>query len=311
MKLQHGCIECVNKQADRLLELFSVDVKARVALKEKISHALANTQDTITAPVLAKKVADIVRSEAGQGDPFGPIRERSNRDMEKVYPFIRDRVLLSADRLRASIVASALGNTIDFGVADYAYTPDRITTDFVRLIEADRSGTAFGVDDHELFKNDVQTARTILFIADNAGEIVLDRLLIEWIFEEIHNARVYFCVRGLPILNDAILDDAKKHIRSKLPRTTLSRLTLIDTGSDVPGVDLAYASENFRNVFDESDLVISKGQGNFETLIGITDVNGDAKKIYFIFRAKCSPVADYLSVKQGSLMLYRNRRPGQ
>jgi len=311
MKLQHRCIECLTAQAERLLDLFDINDPTRVVLRKKISHTLKNPPDTITAPVLAKKIADIVRAEAGGGDPFGPIREQGNRDMERAYPFIRERVLLSADRLRASIIAVALGNTIDFGIPGYTYAPGVITDDFERLIETDTIGAAFGIDDYAPFRDDIRTARTILFLADNAGEIVLDRLLIEWMLEELPDSTVYLCVRGAPVLNDAIRDDAQKHILRKIPRAALSRLTLIDTGSDVPGADLTYVSEDFRKVFDESDLVISKGQGNFETLIGTNDSNGHVKNIYFIFRAKCGPVADYLSVKKGSLVLLRNSRSGQ
>ncbi|MBN2224043.1 MAG: DUF89 family protein [Deltaproteobacteria bacterium] len=307
MRFQRGCIECVHKQANKLIGFFGVDDTTWLELQKDILSELAGVPDTMTAPVLAKRLADIVKAKTGKGDPFLSIRQRSNAEMEKVYPFIKRRILFSADRLKASIIASALGNSIDFGIPDNTYTPEEIRDDFIRLIKAGRNKRAFEIDDYELLKDHIHKARTILFIADNAGEIVLDRLLIEWMLTHLKGAGITLCVRGAPTINDAIIDDAQKHILGKLSQKALSRLRIIDTGSDVPGADLAYASEGFKKAFNEADVIISKGQGNFEVLEGTTDSNGDPKDIYFIFKVKCGGVADYVSAKKGSLILYKNR----
>jgi uncharacterized protein with ATP-grasp and redox domains len=307
MRFQRGCIECVHKQANKLIGFFGVDDTTWLALQKNILSELAGVPDTITAPVLAKRLADIVKAATGTGDPYLSIREQSNAQMEKVYPFIKRRVRFSSDRLRASIIASALGNSIDFGVQDHTYTPEGIRDDFTRLIKAGRHKRAFGIDDYVLFKDHIRKAHNILFLADNAGEIVLDRLLIEWMLTHLKGVGITLCVRGAPTINDAIIDDAQNHILAKLPQEERSRIRLIDTGSDVPGADLTYASEDFRKAFDEADVIISKGQGNFEVLEGATDSNGDPKDIYFIFKVKCAGVADFVSAKKGSLILYKNR----
>ena len=311
MKLQRGCIECTHKQGNKLIELSGVDDNTWIKLQKEILLELSNVPDTMTPPVLAKRLFDIIKTKTGEGDLFLPIKERSNMEMEKIYPFFKRRIFLSADKLKASIIASALGNSIDFAIPGNTYTLEGIRDDFKRLLKRGNNSSAFEIDDYELLKKDIYKARSILFIADNAGEIVLDRLLIEWMIKNLKQTGISFCVRGSSTVSDAIMNDAEEHILGKLPQMALSRMRLIDTGNDIPGADPVSASEDFKKAFNESDIVISKGQGNFEVLEGATDSKGKTKNIYFLLKTKCSPIARYISAKRGSLILYKNRRSGR
>ncbi|MBN1361800.1 MAG: DUF89 family protein, partial [Sedimentisphaerales bacterium] len=146
-------------------------------------------------------------------------------------------------------------------------------------------------------KGAVAAAETILYLGDNAGEIVFDRLLIE----QMPLEKVTFVVRGSPILNDALLADAQAVGLTDL-------IDVIDNGADAPGTILEGCSKAFRRRFEKADLVISKGQGNYETL---SDVDKD---IFFLLRPKCAVLARHLNCELGRLILFRaggaaGRRP--
>jgi uncharacterized protein with ATP-grasp and redox domains len=129
-------------------------------------------------------------------------------------------------------------------------------------------------------------SKTLLYLGDNAGKIVMDRILLE----TIRHPAVYFAVRGAPIINDATIDDAQAVGIDKIAR-------IISNGDDAPGTILEAASPEFREVFDRADLVIAKGHGNFEGLYGID------KNIYYILMAKCDHVAAHLGVRKGDLVV--------
>jgi len=139
------------------------------------------------------------------------------------------------------------------------------------------------------FAETISSAKDILYLADNAGEIVFDRLLIE----QMPLKKVTLAVKGAPIINDATMKDAEA--------TGLTELVeVIDNGSDAPGTILEDCSEAFRQRFDEADMVIAKGQGNYETL------SEADKDIFFVLKAKCSVIARDLGCQVGSLILQRS-----
>jgi len=139
------------------------------------------------------------------------------------------------------------------------------------------------------FRDAVRRAENILYLADNAGEIVLDRLLIGQLPVE----RVTVVVKGEPVINDATMDDA---IIAGLPKI----VEVIDNGSDAPGTILETCSQAFRNRFENTDLIIAKGQGNYETL---SDAN---KNIFFILKAKCPIIARDLGCEIGEMILRKS-----
>ena len=139
------------------------------------------------------------------------------------------------------------------------------------------------------FRTAVDEAESVLYLADNAGEIVFDRLLLE----EMPKDKVVVAVKGAPIINDATMDDA---VAAGVPYV----VEVIDNGSDAPGTILESCSPAFRSRFESADLVISKGQGNYETVSGLD------KPIFFLLKAKCQVIADDLGVPVGSLVLRHN-----
>jgi uncharacterized protein with ATP-grasp and redox domains len=169
------------------------------------------------------------------------------------------------------------GKVIDFGPNspfDFNATLDRALS------------IVLAVDESKSLEDSIPRAKTLLYLGDNAGEIVTDRILLE----TIRHPNVYFAVRGAPIINDATIEDARS--------VGIDRIAhVISNGDDAPGTILEMTSPEFRDIFDQADLVISKGQGNYEGLSGID------KNIYFILMAKCDYVAAHLGVRKGDFVV--------
>ena len=254
-------------------------------IQAEASLIVSNATPPITAPVLASKIYEIIRELTGVEDPYLDRKKKSALEAEAIYDSLKEKVESSPDRLRAALVASAVGNIIDFGIPNIKITSDKILRECEEL--------SFAIDDYDSLKDELFSANKILLVADNAGEIVLDRLFLEWAGLNL-SAEILFAVRGGPIINDATRSDAVSHEIDRFSK-------ILDTGARIPAADLELASEEFRRVFNEASLVISKGQGNFEVLEGV------GKNIFFILKAKCRVIADYLGVDQGSLILMKNR----
>jgi len=169
------------------------------------------------------------------------------------------------------------GNVIDYG-------PNQ-RFDINNTLEQAKS-IVLAIDDSHSLQASISQAKTLLYLGDNAGEIVMDRIFLE----TISHPNVYFAVRGAPIINDALLEDAELVGIDKISN-------LITNGDDAPGTILESTSAEFRDIFDRADLVISKGQGNYEGL------NGTDEKIYYILMTKCDHVANHLGVKKGDFVV--------
>ena len=220
----------------------------------------------------ADLVFDAIRERTGVRDPYKKDKHEQNRWALSVYPELKKMVDESDDRLLCAVKISALGNTIDLGVSG-SYE-----------VDLDLRKINLAINDIDIFREKLKTAKKILFIADNAGEIIFDRVLIEEL-----GKRVVVGVKSGPIINDITIEEVDE---------TGINAEFIETGTASLGVELEKVSKEFRKVFYESDVVISKGHANFETL---DDANRD---IFFLLRAKCEIVADVLGVKKGDIVFW-------
>ena len=218
----------------------------------------------------------------GVDDPYRAVKDRFNRMALDMLPELAGVVKQAADPLEMALRLAIAGNVIDLGVNG------EITEDEARRCIQDALDGPFG-GDVDAFRQAVSMATNILYLADNAGEIVFDRLLIE----QLPSVRLTLAVRGRPILNDATMADA-------WTAGLCDIVKVIDNGSDVPGTILGDCSEAFRQQFAEADLIIAKGQGNFETL---SDETAD---IYFLFKVKCPVIARHIGLPVGTHVLARS-----
>ena len=262
----------------RLLELPEADCLAML-------NEFANRFDEIKLedppPKTAIILYNMISRYAGLKDPFKRIKKESTQKALALYPELKKRVELATAPLSLAAKFAVAGNVIDFGVAsqfDLGAELDRVVDD-----------GAFGHWHEESFFDALKEAEWLLYLGDNTGETVMDRLFIETITKET-GTPVSYVVREMPIINDAIYEDA-------LAAGLDGCAEIISSGCSAPGTVLDLCSPQFLSLFHNAPLIVSKGQGNFETLSGVK------APIFFFLKAKCSVVADHLGVQLGDLVL--------
>jgi len=238
-----------------------------------------------TPLVLSLEPYRIVRLKTGVWDPFSQVKHEFNQKALNQYPRLKKIVHDSPDPLRTAIKISAVGNIIDFGPLSRKEIEETLSQSLEKK---------FAIDDYEIFRKRVKKAKTILFFADNAGEIVFDRLLLEVLLDEFDMRRVTLVVRGGPFINDVTIKDVEQVGLDKIPNLEVKFLSNGDPNSGVYP-----RSPEVISWVKSHDIAISKGQGNFENFSGIGD-------IFFLLVAKCEVVAEELGVRVGDLVFRYN-----
>ena len=278
MKVECACIPCIMKQA------YNTAVRATKDT-EKIRHILDLTADYVktikfnTTPADASNFAyRITREVTGNCDPYKEEKKKFNDICLSMANDLKNRIINTQDPIRAAVKVAILGNLIDLGIG----LKFDLNKDLERVFKE-----KFAVDDYNNFKEQLDSGKKhILYLGDNAGEIVFDRLLVEQLKKD-HN--VTFVVKKGPVINDATVEDAEYTGMKNL-------VPIIDTGSDGIGIQWSTISEEFLENYNKADIIISKGQGNFETM------SDKKREIYFLLRAKCDCVARKLGVSFGDIV---------
>ncbi len=227
-------------------------------------------------PKTAVTVYSMIGRYAGKEDPFSKVKAQSTEQALALYPDLKKQIGESADPLGRALKIAVAGNVIDFGVSSTFDLQAELST----LLEK-----PFGIWHEDQFKSALKRADRVLYLGDNTGETVFDRLLIE-----VLGKPVTYAVRGGPIINDVTMDDALAAGLDKVCK-------LVSSGCAAPGILLDQCSREFRNLFYSSPLIISKGQGNFEALSGVN------APVFYLLKAKCDVVARHLKVGLGDLLL--------
>jgi len=222
-----------------------------------------------TPPEIAQQVYRIVSEITGNNDPYLEAKRCANKSAMSLYARMKDMVDDSNETLETACKLAIAGNAIDLGAqAEYGS---------IYSIMEDSLGYQLDQEQYRKFKESVGQSSLILYIADNAGEIVFDRILIEQLLQ-IKKSKIVFVVRAKPIINDATLEDALQVGIDKVA-------TIISNGSDAPATMLSQCSSEMLSYYRAADLIISKGQGNYESL---SDSPGN---IFFLFKVKCPVIA--------------------
>lgn len=252
----------------------------------KVAIKVSEHDMRLQSPVIIGEANRVVREISGSGDPYEDAKRICNENALALRDEMKEMISRSADPVETAVRLAIAGNIIDFVV-----DPDADKSNIRQAVEESLSA-AIEQSKFEEFKDAIQRARKILYLGDNNGEIVFDMLLIELLPKD----KVTYAVRGMPVVNDVTYDDA-----SFVGMTDL--VEVIDNGSDMPGTILNQCSESFRRRFDEADLIISKGQGNYES------VDDSGKETFFLLKAKCAVMNLALGVEIGALMMIHANRP--
>ena len=284
MRTYIDCIPCFVRQTLDSVRLITADERIHEQVMRQALRLCSEIDLRQSPPAMAEKIHGFIRKLTGIEDPYLEVKNRCNKLAMEMYPELRQQISRSERPFETAVRLSIAGNIIDFGV-----TSD-VTDGQVK--EAVAESLTAPLDKKAVYELEdaVAKARDVLYIGDNAGEIVFDRLLIEQLPVE----KVTFVVKAAPIINDATLEDAQIVGLTDI-------VCVIDNGSAVPGTILESCSEQFRQRFAEADLVIAKGQGNYET---ISDAD---KNIFFILKAKCPVIARDLGCEVGEMILRKNK----
>ncbi len=282
MRTYLDCIPCFFKQALEASRLSGLKELQQREVLNKIAEFIPSLPLEITPPEIAEKVYGIVKDICGVEDPLREFRKRANEIALNLYPWLKREIRNSSHSLLDALKISAGGNMIDFATLQRISSKE-VKENLGRLLNHQPPLFQFG-----RFYSHLLSAKKILLIGDNAGEIVFDKLLIE---NFPPGKEIFFAVRGGPAINDALMEDALQ--------VGLDRLCqIISTGTSLPGILLGRSSPEFQKIFKSSDLILAKGQGNYETL------NEVKAPIFFLLQVKCQVLATHLKVNIGEIVLF-------
>lgn len=276
MKTYIDCLPCFMGQALRAGRIATKDENLIKTLLDDVGCMIKDIPMDNTPPEMGKLIYQRVREITGVEDPYKKIKESNIKEALDLYPELKQIVKNSPDKLLTAIRIAIAGNTIDLGL-DREFN---ILEDINKILKQD-----FAIFDFEKFTSQLKKAKSILYIGDNAGETVFDKILIEELGKP-----VTYVVRDIPIINDATLEDA---INSGLDEVA----EIISSGTTAPGTILKLCNNDFLQRFNNAELIISKGQGNYE---GLSNVQ---RSVFFLLIAKCHVIANDLKVKQNDIIL--------
>lgn len=281
MKTHIDCFPCFLKQSIIALRYGTRNVRLQEkilkSVLEDIEGADTSKPPAYTTTFIHRRIRRMLRK-----DPFRKIKSEYNQISLNLYPHLKKMVQESSDPLWTASRLAIAGNVIDFGI----FTSVDIEGTIKRALQSPLS-----VDDYRSFKAALSGAAEVLYLLDNAGEAVFDRILIETLTSQ--GKQVVAVAKGSPIINDCTTEDAREAGITEV-------CEVIDNGSDGVGTILEWTSRNFRQRYARFPLIISKGQGNFETL------DDPEKAIFYLFQSKCDVVSKELGLSLGSMILKKS-----
>jgi uncharacterized protein with ATP-grasp and redox domains len=289
MKYFADCFTCYMNQIHRALRLLSPGIEERKVVDAQhtmmkfISQCDLDKTNNIS---FGTEVYRVVAETLGVRDPYKTLKIKFNQIALDLYPKLILIVKNSKNHIFTAIQMSIMGNAIDFGTSEDI----NIEKELNALSKQDLGGKV-NIDN---FIQSIKKAKKILVIGDNTGEIVFDRIMIEQILEEYPNKQIYYAVRRGPIINDSTLEDAKFVGMDKI-------CPIVETSAS-PGLIVNKSTQKFIETFNQADLIISKGQGNFEAIV---DENTSWTEVYFLLKAKCKVMETIFHVPIGTLLLVK------
>lgn len=277
MSISTDCLACAFNHAVSASKIASTDLRIQNSIIKDTLITLTDFERYTYGPELFKMIHVITNNHTGNKDIYRSLKDLHIKKALDIYPLLEAFIHSKEDPLYWSAKTAAVGNIIDLGIYS--------EIDFLKTLK-EELGKEFSLSDYTHFKQSISKAKTLLIIADNAGETVFDRTLIK----ELEGLEIIYAVREIPVINDATIEDAHASEITGVNK-------IISSGSTIPGTIINDCSEEFKQIFYASDVIISKGLGNFETL------PKNDREIFFIFKAKCPRIAHLFNVELGDYVL--------
>ena len=291
MSFNFDCIGCNINQVIRIINLLDLSKGQGEKIVRAVLKYLSETDYSKCNPELVCGTWNLICKHAGDSDPYRDTKAYYNLELLKLYEEISGIINAAENKFSAALKIAIAGNLIDFAAKhtfDMETVKQKIIDSKNMRLDIDHSG--------ELYES-LGRSKSLLYLGDNCGEIVLDKLFIEIIKKEFPGINVFYGVRGKPVANDVTVTDAQMTEMEKAA-------VVIDNGDGSSGTVIHRVSPQFRKIFYEADIVISKGQGNYESLSSI-----DRENVFFLFMSKCEAVAKPLGVKTMAILCIKNTPP--
>lgn len=283
MLMRNECAVCILNQIIRATDYMGLDkTKSDLIFNEALRKTIETGYTGMTPPFFSGKIYNAVTSLTGNNDPYKKLRKEQNDLILDNIQLFRSRITGSDDPLFTSLFYSLLGNIIDYGGVEI-FDTDQIFSDVKEI--------GITVNDYNKLKERLDEAGSMLIISDNAGEAVFDMLLMEQLKLKFPELEIIYGVRSGPAINDIIKEDAEYIGIGKFAE-------IVETGSTYAGTMIDDSDQDFIEIYNKADIVISKGQGNYETL-----EMEKGKDIFFIFKVKCRIVAEHSGLPLNSLVM--------
>ncbi|MCK5451643.1 MAG: DUF89 family protein, partial [Candidatus Omnitrophica bacterium] len=277
MKTYLDCIPCFFKQALEAARTAGASTKIQKKILDELSGVLPGISLVASPPEIGRVLYSLVSEITGVDDPYIKEKKRSNELALGIYDKLVQKLVSADDKLLFAVELAIAGNIIDYGVKNSL----NVDAELVKILNKEEDiikKESKAIFDYTRFKRVLKRAKNILYLADNAGEVVFDRILIEQIKSMDKDKEIIYAVKEKPIINDALKQDAIVCGINKIAR-------IVSSGSDAPGTVLSLCSNKFLSMYRRADMVISKGQGNFEAL------SNAKRSVFFLFMSKCPVIA--------------------
>lgn len=281
--MRHECYFCHIKTVEKLINKFKPE-RLVSDLFAQATNELLYKKANHENPVLARDIHRLASSILKNNNLYKEEKNRANQILLENYSVWKKLIEESPHPLFIAAKLAVAGNIIDYGAHSI---PDDIETRIKTLLDIE-----LAVDETSKLFAKIHEAESILYLGDNAGEIVFDKLFIE----TMQHSNITYAVRGLPVINDVTMVDAQQTGLDKICK-------IISNGYDAPSTLLDFCSEEFIQHFNKADLIIAKGQGNFEGLMNLKQSN-----IFFMLMAKCKPMAELLDVSKDDMLITQFKR---
>ncbi|NLL61625.1 MAG: DUF89 family protein [Candidatus Atribacteria bacterium] len=288
MRTYLDCIPCFFRQALQAARISGADLEIQKEVLYNLSQLVPDFSYDTSPVEMGRIIYTMVSKATGKKDPYKEIKEESNRLALKIYPELKKKVRESDNPLLTAVMLAIKGNLIDFNLKD----SQEISSEIDRIASHNFDLGAICSNKHfnyQYFYQYLLKSKYILYLADNAGEVVFDRILIEQLVDD-YKKNILYVVKGKPALNNALVDDAIYCGINNIAK-------VISCGADCPGVLLEECSSEFMRLFEEAEMIISKGQGNYEAL------SEESSPIFFLLIAKCPVIAKHIGCGIGDFIL--------
>ncbi|MBI9008896.1 MAG: DUF89 family protein [Tenericutes bacterium] len=289
MKTSLMCMECNIKQVIKLSELLNISKDLQEVAIKKMFKELSEISFEMSNPEIMGSITwRIITEVFGNENPYKEIKKFYNQSLLDVYEKVEKIIIDSDNMFDTALKIAVIGNVIDFA-ARHKFDKNSV---FEMMEKVDE--ISFVIDSREALISQLEQCKQLLYIGDNCGEIVLDKLFIKTIKRIYPNIKIYFGVRGKAIINDVTIEDALQVGMEEVAE-------VISSGAMFPGTILHKSSDEFQKVFKESSVVLAKGQGNFESL---SDVK--RKGLFLMLLVKCSYIAENIPCKEMDYIIKEN-----